>query len=154
MKVCSIFRFNLYESWVWIRDNIPYSKSEPKLAPCKNRGGGSPLLFLDSQWNISSHFVSKRRGNNYLYSILIRTGNYSLLKSLERTVRIYETTRQCMCTEVRPEHLRRKGRVFIHSICGKWYPYDLGTHLKNKHKKGKKGTKEYAYVSATARSYW
>ena len=100
-----------------------------------------------------SHFVSKRLSNNYLYSILIRTGNYSLLKSLERTVRIYETTRQCMCTEVRPEHLRRKGRVFIHSICGKWYPYDLGTHLKNKHKKGKKGTKEYAYVSATARSY-
>jgi hypothetical protein len=82
----------------------------------------------------NSHFVSRRIPNNRLYKILIETGNYNLLKALEKTQQIYETKRSCRCEHVKPEHLKRKGRVFIHIVCNGWFPYDLGIHLKRSHK--------------------
>ena len=97
-----------------------------------------------------SHFVSRRQPFTRLYNILIETGNYNLLKALQRTEKIYDTKRRCRCDNVRPEDLRRKGRVFIHKICGGWYPHDLGAHLKNQQKKA---NVSYRFVSATARSY-
>ena len=84
-----------------------------------------------------SHFVSKRQPVTRLYNILIETGNYNLLKALQRTEKIYETKRRCICDNIRPEDLRRKGRVFIHRVCGGWYPCDLGEYLKKKYQKKK-----------------
>ena len=98
----------------------------------------------------NSHFVSRRQPVTRLYNILIETGNYNLLKALQRTEKIYDTKRRCKCYNIRPEDLRRKGRVFIHRVCGGWYPYDLGTHLKSRYKKQRNS---YRFISATARSY-
>ena len=79
------------------------------------------------------------------------TGNYNLLKALQRTEKIYDTKRRCRCDNMRPEDLRRKGRVFIHRVCWGWYPHDLGVHLK---KQSQKSKPKHHRLVATARSYW
>jgi len=62
---------------------------------------------------------------------------------------IYDNTRGCKCDTIRPEDLKRKGRVFLHIVCGCWYPNDLGAHLKRQTKIKPKSHK----LVATARSY-
>ena len=97
----------------------------------------------------NSHFIYRRQSTNRLYQILLETGNYNLLKALQRTEKIYDTKRRCRCANIRPEDLRRKGRVFIHRVCGGWYPHDLGVHLK----KQSKSKVQHRRIVATARSY-
>lgn len=99
------------------------------------------------------HYVPQRLSNNYLYSILIKTGNHSLLNALETTKKVYETRKRCKCQEVLPFHIRRVGRVFICLKCSGWIPYDTGMYIRFKDKKGIKNGTIPHYVSATARSY-
>jgi len=98
----------------------------------------------------NSHFIYRRQSTNRLYKILLETGNYNLLKALQRTEKIYDTKRRCRCANIRPEDLRRKGRVFLHRVCGGWYPFDLGQHLRKRNREIKP---QYHKIIATARSY-
>jgi len=100
----------------------------------------------------NSYFSYKKKMVNELYEILYITGNSNLIRSLQKTIKVYRSHKKCLCNNPLPQDLHRKGRIYIHSLCNGWVPYAIAVYIKNRNKRGKPVRKYYPVI-ATARSY-
>ena len=99
----------------------------------------------------NNYFSYSKKSVNEIYRILYETGNINLVKSLEKTIKVYKTHKQCVCSDIQPRDLRRYGRIYLHR-CGGWVNYLIATHIINRERKSKPKPKYHLHI-ATARSY-
>ena len=116
----------------------------------------SEKLRRDYGVNISKSAIYRHRKNcvllprkDSIYQMLYETGNRRLARAIERTEKTIKTHRYCGCSNDIPRILRKKGLVWICSLCGGWIPYNLGLALKRRFRRSQR--KQRIYI-ATSRS--
>jgi hypothetical protein len=100
----------------------------------------------------NSHFLPRRQPLNQLFEVLYITGNSNLVRSLEKTLKVYRTHKKCLCDNLLPQDLRRSGRIFLHKLCNGWVCYNIAVHIKSQYRKNKP-KQGYSKLVATARTY-
>lgn len=97
-----------------------------------------------------NHLMLPKR--NSTFELLIKTGNYRLVKAIQKTEKILRKYPECTCDTYTPRRLKRRGRVWICSLCQGWVRYDVGLLLNRKFRLPAEKPK-YTKLMASARSY-
>ena len=105
----------------------------------------SEKIRTDYGVSISKSAIYRHRKNcvllprkDSIYRMLYETGNARLARAIQRTRKTIKAHRYCECSNDIPRTLRKKGLVWICSLCGEWIPYNLGLALKRRFRRSQR----------------